>query len=83
MRQQVLNMALGEDADLLCLACLGEDNGKSRQDILQDVGDYVLSRQCFAKEWVKYKDVSQCPFPDSCLPQTCFAKSLPQVEGNI
>jgi hypothetical protein len=73
LRQQVLNLALGEDKDLLCLACLAQANGKASDQLLASLGPYVQSRQCFYKEWRKYASESACPDPLGCLPKSCFS----------
>ena len=73
LRQQVLNLALGSEQDFLCLACLARDNGKSREQLLEDLGPYVISRECFAREWKKYLTSAACPDPLGCLPETCFS----------
>lgn len=72
LRQQVLNLALGEDSELLCLNCLAQDNDSEPQKLLKDVGAYVRGRECFAKEWDKYRDCGFCPSPATCYPDICF-----------
>jgi hypothetical protein len=73
LRQQVLNLALGTEQDLLCLACLAKENGKTREEMLVDMGPYVLSRECFYKQWRLYKSDADCPDPLGCLPKNCFS----------
>jgi len=73
LRQQVLNLALGAEQDLLCLTCLAQDNGNSREQMLANLGPYVISRECFAREWKKYGDRGACPDPVGCLPENCFS----------
>ncbi len=73
LRQQVINLALGKAEDMLCLSCLGRDNEQDPESVLSGIRAYVLSRACFKKEWNKYTDVSFCPEPDTCFPDTCFA----------
>lgn len=73
LRQQVLNLALGEDSELLCLSCLAQDNDSQSEKLLKDVGAYISGRECFAKEWDKYLDSSFCPSPLTCYPDICFA----------
>jgi len=73
LRQQVLNLALGADQDLLCLGCLAKENGKDRAQMLSDLGPYVVSRECFLKEWSKYKSEEACPDREGCLPKNCFS----------
>lgn len=73
LRQQVLNLALGADKDLMCLACLASDNGQDREQLLAQLGPYVVSRECFLKEWSKYKSEEACPDREGCLPKSCFS----------
>jgi hypothetical protein len=73
LRQQVLNLALGTDQGLMCLACLAADNGKERGQLLSELGPYVVSRECFMKEWSKYESEDACPDREGCLPKTCFS----------
>jgi hypothetical protein len=73
LRQQVLNLALGADTGLLCLGCLASDNGKDRAQLLSELKPYVVSRECFAKEWSKYKSEEDCPDREGCLPKNCFS----------
>jgi hypothetical protein len=72
MRQQVLNMAQGDLDAMLCLSCMAQDCAKEPEQVLLDVGAYILSRQCFSTEWIKYADSSACPFATTCLPDVCF-----------
>ena len=72
LRKQVLNLALGNVEKMWCLNCLAAENKKTPTDVLTGVKSYVLSRECFSKEWKKYKTVEYCPDPDGCLPSVCF-----------
>ncbi|MBX9939089.1 MAG: hypothetical protein K2Y32_07545 [Candidatus Obscuribacterales bacterium] len=72
LRQQVLNLALGEDETLLCLPCLAQDNESSSEELLVRLAQYIQGRDCFLKEWSRYCDRSYCPNPDGCLPAVCF-----------
>jgi hypothetical protein len=74
LRQQVLNLALGEVVELLCLSCLAADNNKSAAEMLTSLMPYVASRECFAKEWARYLTVDFCPNSGGCLPEICFGK---------
>jgi hypothetical protein len=73
LRQQVLNLALGAEQDLLCLGCLARENSKEPGELLADLGPYVLSRECFAKQWRLYKSDADCPDRLACLPKECFS----------
>lgn len=73
LRQQVLNLALGAEQGLLCLGCLAEDSGKEREEMLADLGPYVLSRECFLKSWRLYQSEADCPDRSGCLPKSCFS----------
>lgn len=72
LRQQVLNLALGEEEDFLCLRCLAQENGQTREVLLERTAAYVLSRDCFKKPWLKYESVEFCPDREGCLPGLCF-----------
>lgn len=72
LRKQVINYALGHEEPLFCLKCLAVDADSSEAEILIGIRDYILGRQCFSKEWVKYQDRSFCPCPDNCIPDVCF-----------
>ena len=72
LRQQVLNLALDEEENLLCLRCLAQDNGQSREETLERLAAYVATRECFLKSWVKYENDAACPDRQGCLPGLCF-----------
>jgi len=73
LRKQVLNLALGETEKFLCLVCLADAHGQKPEELLQQMRDYVLSRDCFKKQWQYYLSVEYCPDPSGCLPEHCFA----------
>ncbi|CAN5203451.1 hypothetical protein BH11CYA1_BH11CYA1_32370 [soil metagenome] len=75
LRQQVLNLALGEDQDLMCLNCLAADNNKSNTELLEGLAAYIANRECFAKPWSRYASVDFCPNPLGCIPEVCFKAS--------
>jgi len=72
LRQQVINLALGNVDEMLCLKCLGKDNDQTPQTVLENVKDYVNRRECFRKEWKKYESVDSCPNRKGCYPTICF-----------
>lgn len=76
LRQQVLNLALGEDETLLCLPCLAQENESSAEDLLVKLSQYIQGRECFHKEWIRFCDRSYCPNPGGCLPAVCFGPGL-------
>jgi ubiquitin C-terminal hydrolase len=73
LRKQVINLALGNTDDMLCLECLGKDSSQKAIDVLAGIQPYLLSRDCFAKQWQRYADDSFCPDPLGCFPAACFA----------
>ncbi len=77
LRQQVLNLALGEEKHLQCLSCLAADNDTGAEELLTRLAAYVRGRHCFLKEWRRYTGLKDCPSPDTCLPNVCFEKELP------
>lgn len=72
LRQKTINLALGYTEMMYCLNCLEDKEGSTANEILAKTKKYVLARECFAKEWVKYKNISYCPKPNECFPGTCF-----------
>lgn len=68
----MINLALGFTDQMYCLACLGNQNEKSPADLLDSLKDYISSRECFAKQWVRYSSVNYCPDPAGCIPDECF-----------
>jgi hypothetical protein len=72
LREQVLNLALSQTNRLLCLLCLAKDNDKPAEEVLEELKAYILTRECFAKEWVKYLDQGFCPKQSTCYPAPCF-----------
>jgi hypothetical protein len=76
LRKQVINLALGHVDDMYCLNCLGKNSEREPQEVLGGIKDYILSRACFKKEWVKYPNASHCPEPETCFPTICFEDEL-------
>jgi len=72
LRKQVVNLALGNTDELLCLVCLGRDSERDPVDVLENIMGYIDSRDCFRKEWARYCDRTFCPDPAGCFPDTCF-----------
>lgn len=68
----MINLALGNVDEMFCLNCLGTESSRSPDEVLTGIKEYVLSRACFKKEWMKYPNVSFCPEPHSCYPDSCF-----------
>lgn len=75
VRQEVINLALGYTDEMMCVHCLARnlEENKEALELLIAMKDYIASRQCFAKEWQKYKDEKQCPSPETCYPAQCFS----------
>jgi hypothetical protein len=74
LREKTINLSLGNTDIMYCLKCLGTKENKNPEEILAKIKKYIMARECFYKEWIKYKDVSYCPKPESCFPGTCFDK---------
>jgi hypothetical protein len=72
LRKSVINLALGNDEVMLCLICLAQQNQSSPPEVLDGIRDYILGRECFRKEWVKYPNRAACPDPKGCIPDVCF-----------
>ncbi len=74
LREQMINLSLGNLEIMYCLKCLGAKENKNPEEILAKIKKYIMARECFYKEWIKYTDISLCPKSESCFPATCFAK---------
>ena len=72
LRKQVINLALGNTDRMNCLVCLGQEGGQLPDEVLSGIKAYVLSRDCFRKEWERYHGVEYCPDPQGCFPDRCF-----------
>lgn len=72
LRQQVINLALGYTEELKCLICLAREHEQTPEALLSTTKDYVMRRDCFAKEWIKYKTRAFCPDKIGCIPDVCF-----------
>ena len=68
VRQKLINMATGRTETMYCLVCLGKRENMQPEPLLDKIRKYILSRQCFQKEWIKYKEPSTCRDPENCLP---------------
>jgi|SRR6516162_2091578 hypothetical protein len=74
LRKQVINLVLGNEEEMFCLVCLGADSGQEARQVLLTAKEYIKSRDCFKKEWIKYEDKSYCPDPKGCFLTDCFAE---------
>ena len=74
LRKQVINLALGCDIQMLCLNCLSFDSHQGASQIMDRVKGYILNRDCFHREWVRYTTRASCPDPHGCLIDQCFAE---------
>jgi len=74
LRQQVINLALGYTEELRCLICLAREHDQTPEALLSTTKDYVMRRDCFAKEWIKYKTRDYCPDKIGCIPDVCFVE---------
>ncbi|MFN8555766.1 MAG: hypothetical protein U0103_30225 [Candidatus Obscuribacterales bacterium] len=75
LRKQVINLALGNVEVVYCLDCLSAIEQETPQKLVSGLAGYIMGRDCFRKEWVRYKGVEDCPSPSTCIPETCFNKS--------
>lgn len=75
LRQQVVNLALGQVDVMSCLHCLAVENEQSEADVLENIVPYILSRDCFAKEWRRFSGVEDCPVPGGCHSVLCSKTS--------
>ena len=72
LRKQVINLALGNEEDMRCLKCLAKECSAQPEKILANARGYIQARDCFRKEWKRYRSVDDCPDPKGCIPATCF-----------
>ena len=72
LRQETVNLALGNAEQMYCLFCLADENNSSPAQVLEGIRDYIRGRECFRKEWVKYANRAACPDPGHCIPDVCF-----------
>lgn len=72
LRQQVLNLALGNVEEVYCLPCLGRQSDRTALEVLNSLKPYIEGRNCFAKQWRLYLNESNCPDRHGCHPQACF-----------
>jgi hypothetical protein len=72
LRQQVINLVLGNTEELRCLVCLASEHEQTPEQLLSTTKEYVMRRDCFRKEWIKYKTREFCPDKIGCFPDVCF-----------
>ena len=70
-----INLALGYVDEQHCLLCLSKMHNQSIENLFDFIYGYIQSRDCFKNEWVKMKNKNECPLPESCVINKCFAKS--------
>lgn len=73
LRQKVMNLTVGNVEEMFCLECLGAESDRKAEDVLGTLKGYALNRECFAKEWRRYKSLSDCPDIAGCYPDRCFS----------
>lgn len=76
LRKQVINLALGNSDEMFCLECLAKDSSQRADEVLSGIQAYIVSRDCFRKQWERYVNVDYCPDPNGCFPAVCFAGRL-------
>jgi hypothetical protein len=52
---------------------LAFDCDNTEEGVLTSTGEYVQSRECFRKEWVRYRSIEDCPDRSRCIPDVCFS----------
>jgi hypothetical protein len=72
LRQQVINLSLGDTEEMKCLICLAKETEQTPNKVLENTKAYILRRDCFSKEWLRYKNVDFCPDKIGCFPGECF-----------
>lgn len=67
-----INLALGYVEEQYCLLCLACKHNQTPETLFNFVFDYIQSRDCFKKEWVKMQARNECPLPKECVINQCF-----------
>ena len=67
-----MNLALGYTEEFYSLATLAQMHERTLEEVYDVALVYIVSRECFRKEWAKMTCKSECPLPDSCLIERCF-----------
>ena len=71
LRKQVINLVFGNTEVMQCLQCLAAETGARADTVLTNAQEHVAGRECFRKEWQKYRK-EDCPDPTGCIPDVCF-----------
>jgi len=73
-RAYVINLALGYDQDFYIPRVLANENQESLQDFFSSMKNYIFSRECFKKTWLKMDNPETCPLKKDCAFSLCFEK---------
>lgn len=80
IRKQVINLAMGNVEAAFCLVCLAQIEQETPEKVISGLVGYIMGRDCFRKECLRYSGIPDCPEPKTCIPQTCFNKSDEQAQ---
>lgn len=58
-RQTVISRVLGAQERLKCLDCLSAELGSESPQICQLIGNYLVHRECYRKEWLSARPCGQ------------------------
>lgn len=72
LRQQVMNLSLGNLEAVKCLACITSESVDDAETVLGGLRHYIFKRACFKTQWDRYGDRNACPYPEECYPDACF-----------
>lgn len=70
-----MNLAMGYVEEVYILDELAKMHKQSREDLFAFAFDYVMSRDCFKKEWFKQDKPSSCPLIDECAFNKCYPEA--------
>lgn len=76
-RVQLMNLALGYEADLYCLDCLAQLQDMPADELAAFAKSYISSRDCFKAPWLKF-NARDCPKLET---GACFCQHLNDEEA--
>lgn len=65
-RKQVVNLSLGYVDEMLCLSCIAAESDTSVSALLDRIVPYIMTRECFSKQWRQFSDPTVCAHPQGC-----------------
>lgn len=75
-RQQVISRVLGGKQTLRCLTCLGESLGSTPEQLCELVGNYLVRRDCYRRDW-RAAEVCDADGQAACCPSRLECSATP------